>query len=196
MFITSCTRYIATVFSCIYAPESLGMLWRQAPHAAEGRDVNSESYARSRKQIVSLKRRSVTKRVRYTGVLSNTPSKTSPIINDLLIRLSRSCSPAVDIRARISTAGVPCCSRVGSRMNSLPCGLNFRASMSTFSCRWSSLYVVQHEVHDNNVIGIICYVKCSNVTKLIVHIGVLFQPFLYGFDPYFRNIDARQVAFT
>ena len=121
-----------------YAPEFLGMLWRQAPHAAEGRDVNSESYTRSRKQTVSLKRRSVTKRVRYTGGLSNTPSKTSPIINDLLIRLSRSCSPAVDIRARISTAGVPCCSRVGSRMNSLPRGLSFRASMSTFSCRWSS----------------------------------------------------------
>jgi len=51
-------------------------------------------------------------------------------------------------------------------------------------------YTVQHEVHDNKVIGTICFFKCSNVTKLIVPIGVLFQPFLYGLNPYSRNVDA------
>ena len=55
--------------------------------------------------------------------------------SDRVIRLSRSCSLAFVISSWISSAGVPCPSRIGSRMKSLPPAFNFSESIRIFSLR-------------------------------------------------------------
>jgi len=189
VFITSSTRTLR-LCSSYTCTRILGYAVLARTSCGEPKRCQSESCARSRIQIVSLKRRSVIKRRRssHWGLVEHSV-KDFTRYHRSTHSARRSGNSAVDIRAQISTTGVPCCSRVGSRMNSLPCGLPFVQVCPLFLAAGPSL-VVQHDVHNNKVIGTICYFKCSNVTKLMVHIGYFFS-FLYGLNPYSRNADAR-----